>query len=630
MAFMPSFMPFSLQKIESKDRGSLKGTEVTGLKDSKNRKNRKNDLTLILLLAAVLFVSNIWGYDLWAPDEPTFAEIAREMIEEGNWVLPHNNGWIYTDKPPFFFWLISLFSLLLGEVSSFSARIPSVLAGIGTIYLAYLLALRSLGRKTAFLSCLVLSTTFLFFDKARSAQTDMVLTFFIVLSFFFFFMARSESLFRKRYVILFYLVLALATLTKGPVGFLIPLGVVLLYLASVGEIKKSKELFLWEGILLFLFVVVGWIAAATVVGKGEYNIWATLNRHVLNRFAEGLHHHRPFYYFLSTFPIDFLPWTLFFPAAFALAFKRLRSVERKEVAFYLCWFFFVFIFFSFSQEKRNLYLLPLFPAASIMVGHLLKSVIAGEDEDVPQRFSSMINYFLSGFILVSGFFLPVIVFMKARDHFFASIILGSVIILSAIAIFVLTFKRGWFLGISFAYFPFFFTLGLSLPILSIIKNMDFFMPVFFMGIILVIGSIILFIENLRKNSFKIFLVLTLTISTFYLTTVLFAYPILDNYKSARNFSLMVSKEVKPYLKEGERLPTYKLYRSSYVFYSGLYLELIPSEVELKALLDQEKRTFCLITEDYLNDILSRSDLPIYRIQSEKIGHRSMVLISNQL
>lgn len=623
---MRSFMPFNLLMIESRDGSLPKGTKVTGLEDSKNK---KNDLFLILLLAAVLFISNIWAYDLWSPNEPRFAEIAREMIEEGNWILPHDNGWVYTDKPPLFFWLISFFSLILGEVSSFSARIPSVLAGVGTIYLTYLLALRSLGRKTAFLSCLVLSTAYLFFDTARSAQTDMVLTFFIVLSFFFFFMARSESVFRKRYVILFYLVLALATLTKGPVGFLIPLGVVLLFLASVGEIKKAKELFLWDGVILFLFIVVGWIVAATVVGKGEYSVWATLNRHVLNRFSEGLHHHRPFYYFLRTFPIDFLPWTLYFPAAFALAFKRLRSVERREVAFLLCWFFFVFVFFSFSQEKRNLYLLPLFPAASIMVGHLLKSVMVGEDEDVPQRFSSMINYFLSGFILVSGFFLPVVVFMKARDHFFASLILGFVIVLSAIAIFLFTFKRGWFLGISFAYFPFFFTLGLSLPILSIIINMDFFMPTIFMGVVLVIGSVLLFIENLRKNSFKMFLILTLTISTFYLTAVFFAYPVLNNYKSARDFSLKVSRKVKPYLKEGERLPTYKLYRPSNVFYSKIYLEVILTEVELKALLNQEKRTFCLMTEDHFNDILSRSDYPIYKIQSEKIGHLPMVLISNQ-
>ncbi len=591
--------------------------------------NKKSDLFLILLLAAVLFFSNIWGYDLWAPDEPRFAEIAREMIEERNWILPHDNGWIYTDKPPLFFWLVSLFSLMLGGVSSFSARIPSVLAGIGTIYLTYMIALRSLGRKTAFLSCLVLSTCYLFFDTARTAQTDMLLTFLIVLSFYLFYLAQGERLLRKRHLVLFYLVLALATLTKGPVGFLIPLGVVLLYLASIGEIKKVKELFPWDGIFLFLFVVVGWIVAATIAGKGEYSIWATLNRHVVDRFAEGLHHHQPFYYFLRTLPIDFLPWTLFFPSAFALSFKRLRSVERKEVGFLLCWFFFVFVLFSFSQEKRNLYLLPLFPAASIMVGHLLKSVLTGEDQDVPQRFSSMISYFLSGFILVSGFFLPFIASMKARYYLYESLILALVIVISGIAIFFLTFKKGWFLGLSFFYFPFFFTLGLALPLLSLIKNRDFLVPALLMGTVLVVGSVALLVEHIRKKLFNIFLILTLTISTFYLTAVFFAYPVLDEYKSAKEFSLKVSRVVKPYLKEGERLPIYKFYRSTYVFYSGFYLEVIPSEVELKALMDRENRTFCLIEENHLNDIIQKMSSPFYKICSETIGHRCMILISNQ-
>lgn len=551
------------------------------------------------------------------------------MIEEGNWILPHDNGWIYTDKPPLFFWLISLFSLMLGSVSSFSARIPSVLAGIGTIYLTYMLALRSLGRRTAFLSCLVLTTSYLFFDKARTAQTDMLLTFLIVLSFYVFYLAQGERKMRKRYLVFFYLVLALATLTKGPVGFLIPLGVVLLYLASIGEIKKAKELFPWEGILVFLLLVVGWITAATIAGKGEYSIWATLNRHAVSRFTEGLHHHRPFYYFLRTLPLDFLPWTLFFPSAFALSIKRLRSVERREVSFLLCWFFFVFVFFSFSQEKRNLYLLPLFPAASIMVGHLLKSILTREDQDVPQRFSSMISYFLSGLILVSGFFLPIVASMKAKDHLYESVLLALVIVLSGITIFLFTYKRGWFLGLSFSYFPFFFALGVALPLLSLIRNRDFLMPTLLMGIVLVGGSAVLLVENIRKNLFSIILTLTLTIATFYLTAVFFAYPPLNQYKSAKDFSLRVAREVRPYLKEGDRLPVYKFYRSAYVFHTGFYLRVIPSEIEMKALMDQESRAFCLIEESHLNDIVNRLSCPLYRIHSERIGHRFMVLISNQ-
>lgn len=590
--------------------------------------NKKNDLFLILLLAFVLFFSNIWGYDLWSPDEPRFAEVAKEMIEGKNWILPHNNGWIYTDKPPFFFWLVSLVSMMLGGVSSFSARIPSVLAGIGTVYLTYMITLRSLGRRTAYLSSIILTTSYLFFEKARTAQTDMVLTFLIVLSFLLFYLSQGERLSRRKYLLLFYLTLALATLTKGPVGFIIPLGVILVYFASIGEFRKIKEIFIWDGMILFLLIVVGWIVAATIVGQGEYNIISAINRHAVSRFAEGLHHHRPFYYFFKSFPLDFLPWTFFIPSAFVLAFSKLRSAERKEMAFSLCWFFFVFVFFSFSREKRSLYLLPLFPAASIMVAHLLRSVFAGQEE-MPKRFSSMINYFLSGCVFISGFFLPVMAFMKAKDYLFASFVLAFVIMASSVAIFIITLKRGWFHGLSLVYFPFLFALGVSLPMLSLMKNQDFLIPTLLMGIVLVLGSIFLFIEILRNSTFRIFLVLTLTICSFYLTTVFFAYPVLNEYKSAKDFSLCISSTVRPYLEQRERLPIYRTYRSSYTFYSGLYLEVISSEGELEQLLKEERRRFCLIYENNLKEIIGKLERPVYKLHSERIGHRSMILISNQ-
>ena len=83
---------------------------------------------IVLLLAALIFICNIWGYDLWAPDEPFFGEGAREMLVDGHWIVPHINGVVNTHKPPLFFWLIALFSIPFGEVLSFTARLPSVLA----------------------------------------------------------------------------------------------------------------------------------------------------------------------------------------------------------------------------------------------------------------------------------------------------------------------------------------------------------------------------------------------------------------------------------------------------------------------------------------------------------------------
>src|SRR5438093_1254910 len=146
--------------------------------------------------AAFLGLWNLWGYDLWAPDEPYFAEGAREMLADGQWAVPHVNGTITTDKPPLFFWIIALLSLPAGRVTPLTARLPSALAGLGSVVLAMRLARRAAaapgtarlapeapavsGEADAGLAGLGLATTHLHWDKARSAQIDALLAFLIL------------------------------------------------------------------------------------------------------------------------------------------------------------------------------------------------------------------------------------------------------------------------------------------------------------------------------------------------------------------------------------------------------------------------------------------------------------------
>ena len=133
----------------------------------------------VLILAAVLFICNIWGYDLWAPDEPFFGEGAREMVADGQWLVSHINGVVHNHKPPLFFWLIALLSLPLGRVTSLTARLPSALVSLGTVAMTLRLGRRWSSEKTAALAAFVLATTYMFWDKARTAQIDAVLCFLI-------------------------------------------------------------------------------------------------------------------------------------------------------------------------------------------------------------------------------------------------------------------------------------------------------------------------------------------------------------------------------------------------------------------------------------------------------------------
>ena len=111
---------------------------------------------MVLVLAAVIFLWFLGAHDLWAPDEPFFGEGAREMVADGQWLVTHVNGIVNSHKPPLFFWLIALFSLPLGAVTEFTARLPSVLAGLGTLVLIMRLGRRWFGPKTAALAGMLL------------------------------------------------------------------------------------------------------------------------------------------------------------------------------------------------------------------------------------------------------------------------------------------------------------------------------------------------------------------------------------------------------------------------------------------------------------------------------------------
>src|SRR5262245_49333405 len=137
---------------------------------------------IILIAAALLSVWGVWTYDLWAPDEPYFGEGAREMIADGHWAVPHVNGEVTTDKPPLLFWLIALVSLPLGKVVSLTARVPSLLASLGTVWLTIRMGRRQGGDAVGALAGIVLMTTYLFWDKARTAQIDAVLCFLILVA----------------------------------------------------------------------------------------------------------------------------------------------------------------------------------------------------------------------------------------------------------------------------------------------------------------------------------------------------------------------------------------------------------------------------------------------------------------
>ncbi len=336
------------------------------------------------------------------------------MVDRGDWILMHFNGSVYGDKPPLFFWLIALSSYLWKGFTSFSARFPSALFGTLTVLLTFFLGERLYSFRTGFLSGLILATSLHFVYLSNRANMDVTLTFFTAASFLCFFLwyqeGREEGIRRSRtvrniFIFGFYTSMALATLTKGPTGLVLPLLASLIYLflrKDYGEMKRMKLL---PGVLLFLAIVLAWYLPAVSLGGRAY-VEENLFRHTTQAYTTGWTHPSPLYYYLYIFPMSFMPWTLFLPAAIAYGCSKTTIINRKEFLFLSVWCIVIFTFFSLSQSKRALYLLPLFPAASLMVGKFWADFTSGPLDSFNRRWVSFPLYALIGLGLTAGVAAP--------------------------------------------------------------------------------------------------------------------------------------------------------------------------------------------------------------------------------
>lgn len=328
----------------------------------------------VLACAVLLFLCNLGGHDLWAPDEPYFAEGAREMVADGEWWVPHVNGVVTTDKPPLFFWTIAVLSLPLDRVTPWTARLPSALAALGVLLLIFRLGRRLGNERVAWMAGAVLATTVMFWEKARWAQIDALLCLLIWVALSAFEAWRAGDASGRRAGLLFWLAAALAVLAKGPVGLLLPLGIALATLAFDRRLREWRRFAPWTGPLLFAAVVGAWMAAATWGSGGEYSVWGALREHFIDRGVHGMHHRQPPWYYLEVLPVHLLPWSALVPGALVLAWRR-KGEEGDRFLFVICAF--VVLFFSISTEKRDLYVLPAVPAFALLVARLIDALAPG-------------------------------------------------------------------------------------------------------------------------------------------------------------------------------------------------------------------------------------------------------------
>lgn len=319
-----------------------------------------------LLLAALIFSINLGGYDLWPPDEPRYALVAREMMDSGDYLHPRVNNQPYTEKPPLLFWCIAACSSLTGEVTPWSARVPSVLSGLVVLLFTTLLARELFNARIALWSVLILMTMQRFWWNSRFGQIDMLLAACLTAGLYGYW--RYEKSGQWGWLVWFYTAALAGLYAKGPGVLVFPTLFVLVWTWR-GPNRRRSWVHLLVGCALCVLLYALWavpthIAFAREAQEAAGDVLASnMFRQTLGRFFLGVSHANWPWYYLTTLPVDWLPWTLFLPWV-ALWVWRHRS-DGPSMRFLLSWTVPAFLFFCIAIGKRNVYLLPLFPAFAI-------------------------------------------------------------------------------------------------------------------------------------------------------------------------------------------------------------------------------------------------------------------------
>ena len=336
----------------------------------------KNKQFIILAIICVITLLPFLGLnDFNTKGEPREAVVSLSMLETGNWTLPVNNGGDIAYKPPFFHWSIAAISSITGKVTEYTSRMPSALALIAMVLGGFLFYAKRRGVAVAFLMGAITLTNFEVHRAGMNCRVDMVLTAFIVLALYQLYRWCEKG--QKGFPWLAVLFMGCATLTKGPVGFILPCLVTGVYLLIRGT-KFFKAFFSMALVAIASCILPAiWYIAAYKQGGDDFI--ALIMEENFGRFMGKMSygsHENPAYYNVITVIAGYAPYTLLvLLSLFTLTYKKIAGKPRewwqkfrtyiREMddtrLFSLLSIVLIFVFYCIPKSKRSVYLLPIYP-----------------------------------------------------------------------------------------------------------------------------------------------------------------------------------------------------------------------------------------------------------------------------
>lgn len=339
---------------------------------------RNRLLLLLLAFAAVVIFTGIGLRSPWPADEPRFAEVAREMVASGQWLIPMRGGEFYPDKPPVFMWSIALFYWLTGNLKV-AFLLPSALCSLLTLGLVFDIGTRLWNQRTGAIALLLLMLAPQFVIQAQKAQIDATAACWITVACYgllrHFFAGPAWGWYFTAWGFM-----GLGIVTKG-VGFLPALMLIPILVMKFRDGARFSDTLTWRcalGPLAMFAVVAAWLIPMVMyvdaLGTDEALAYRNniLFKQTGERYLDSWGHIHPWHYYLTNvipalwFPLPLLLLALFRPLADAIR-------HRPVIPVLLVWIALVILFFSFSPGKRGVYLLPALPMLALILAPLLSS-----------------------------------------------------------------------------------------------------------------------------------------------------------------------------------------------------------------------------------------------------------------
>lgn len=322
---------------------------------------------------------------LGEPDEGRYAEVAREMFATGDWLTPRLNGFNFFDKPVLHYWATSLFYTLFG-VHEWTARLWVCLTGLLAIIVSGWAAGRLHGKRTGWVAAAVLGSTLLFFAGARISTMDMSVAAFLSIAIALFMVSQFDpraERYRTHLNLLGWASLALAVLSKGLIGLVLPAMALLAFMCWERSTSILRRMTVGWGLVVVVAISAPWFVEICMRHPDFFDYFFI--REHFGRFLTGADDRRQsVWFFAGVVLLGLFPWVVFLPFGPG-SWRKLYAAGRAE-RFLVCWIVVVLVFFSASHSKLPFYILPIFPGLAMLIAKRISTLT---DRELGWRFLSI-------------------------------------------------------------------------------------------------------------------------------------------------------------------------------------------------------------------------------------------------